>query len=82
MYRDRNNVNNYARKTSNIVASIEPGIAPMFLKGIVLGLEPRIALEKKIDVALDIALGLTSKQYKHSIYHGVRSILTYIINNV
>ena len=24
----------------------------------------------------------TSKQYKHSIYHGVRSILAYIINNV
>ena len=24
----------------------------------------------------------TSKQYKHTIYHGVRSILAYIINNV
>ena len=29
-----------------------------------------------------ITSSTTSKQYKHSIYHGVRSILAYIINNV
>ena len=57
MYRARIKVKNCTCKTPNI----EPSIAPNFLKGTMSGLEPRIALEKTSDIALDIALGLTPK---------------------
>ena len=43
------------------MASIEPSIAPNILKGFVLGLDPRIALEKLFDIVFDIVLGLTKK---------------------